>query len=205
MLDERVIERIKKEVDSYRNIDVLAYVDEMMPWMKPIQYTVKRLSRILEESNLTYALISDYAVNLYGIPYWSRDIQFAVRGIDFQRLTNILTKSHFEKLLEKHGCLTILDLQINNFLTISSEPGSLTWDEEMVKKIFKTKMNVKILAPEDYVVLLLKRGGLREIDLALKILYMNLTAMDKDYLYWRARLYNVEKELHELVEKLSNV
>lgn len=205
MLNEREIEKIKKEVDSYKNVDILSYVDEMMPWMKPIKYTIIRASKMLEEFNLTYALISDYSVNFYGIPYWSRDIQFAVRGISSQELTTILTKSYFEKLFEKTGCLTVLDHQINNFLMVCNEPEPLKWNDEMVERISKTIINVRILAPEDYVILLLKRGSLREIDLAAKILYKNLENIDRGYLYRRARLYHLEKELHELIEKLTNV
>ncbi|MEM3643598.1 MAG: hypothetical protein QW120_01470 [Nitrososphaerota archaeon] len=205
MLDEREIERIKKEVDSYRNIDILSYVDEMMPWMRPIQHTIIRVSKLLEESNITYALISDYTVNFYGIPYWSRDIRFAVRRISFQELTAILTESHFEKLLEETNCLTILDSQMNNFLVFSSEPEPLRWDDEMVKRLSKTIINTRILALEDYIIILLKRGGLREIDLALKILYKNLENIDRGYLYLRARSINVEEELRELMDKLANV
>ncbi len=65
MLDEQEISRIKREVGSYRNIDMLSYIDGMMPWMKPIQYTVRRFSEVLEKSGVTHALISDYAVNFY--------------------------------------------------------------------------------------------------------------------------------------------
>jgi len=203
MLNEQEINRIKREVDSYRNIDILSYIDEVMPWMKPIQHTVRRFSELLERSEVTYALISDYAVNFYGIPYWSRDIQFAIKGIDFRQLTSILSESFFGKLVERSGCLTILDLQMNNFLTICSEPNPLRWDDKMVERISKTIMDVKILSPEDYIVHLIKRGGLREIDLAAKILYLKFKAIDKDYISWRARSYNVEKELYALIEKLS--
>jgi hypothetical protein len=203
MLDEQEISRIKREVGSYRNIDMLSYIDGMMPWMKPIQYTVRRFSEVLEKSGVTHALISDYAVNFYGIPYWSKDIQFAVKGVDFHRLTAILSESFFGKLVERSGCLTILDLQMNNFLTICSEPDSLRWDDKMVERISKTMISVKILSPEDYIILLIKHSSLREIDLAAKILYIKFETIDRDYISWRARTYNVEEELFELIEKLS--
>lgn len=63
-----------------------------------LQYTVRRFSEVLEKSGVTYALISDYAVNFYRIPYWSKDIQFAVKEVDFHQLTAILSESFFGKL-----------------------------------------------------------------------------------------------------------
>ncbi|MEM3818938.1 MAG: hypothetical protein QXF08_00625, partial [Nitrososphaerota archaeon] len=69
----------------------------------------------------------------------------------------------------------------------------------------KTLITTRILALEDYIIILLKRGGLREIDLALKILYKNLENIDRGYLYLRARSINVEEELRELMDKLANV
>ncbi|MEM0275344.1 MAG: hypothetical protein QXE67_03755 [Nitrososphaerota archaeon] len=49
MLSEQDLARIKKEVDSLRNLDVVKYIFEEMPWMRPAIYTVERLSRILQE------------------------------------------------------------------------------------------------------------------------------------------------------------
>ncbi len=73
----------------------------------------------------------------------------------------------------------------------------------MVERISKTMISVKILSPEDYIILLIKRSSLREIDLAAKILYIKFETIDRDYISWRARTYNVEEELFELIEKLS--
>jgi len=142
-------------------------------------------------------------VNFYGIPYWSKDIQFAVKGIDFHQLTAILREPFFGKLVERSGFLIILELQMNNFLKICSEPVPLRWDDKIVERIFKTMINIKILSPEDYIILLIKRGSLREIDLAAKILYIKFDTIDRDYISWRARSYNVEEGLFELMEKLS--
>jgi len=71
----------------------------------------------------------------------------------------------------------------------------------MVERISKTMINVKILSPEDYIILI-KPGSLREIDLAAKVLYTKLETIDRDYVSWRARSYSVEEELFELMEKL---
>jgi hypothetical protein len=90
---------------------------------------------------------------------------------------------------------------MNNFLTICSEPDPLRWGDKMVERISKTMINVKILSPEDYIILI-KPGSLREIDLAAKILYTKLETIDRDYVSWRARSYSVEEELFELMKKL---
>jgi hypothetical protein len=90
---------------------------------------------------------------------------------------------------------------MNNFLTICSEPDPLRWGDKMVERISKTMINVKILSPEDYIILI-KPGSLREIDLAAKVLYTKLETIDRDYVSWRARSYSVEEELFELMEKL---
>ncbi len=201
MLSDQEIDRIKREVEMYKGLDVSSYINEMMPWMKPIHYTVKRASQILEELT-SYALISDYAVNLYGIPYWSKKIEFAVKNIELERFTDILNKSGFRKLTGSDDCLTLIDLQMNNLLAICKEPYPLRWDDEMVNRIIEAPTNVKVLSPEDYIVFLIKRGGLIEMDLAAKIVYLRFDTLNKEYLLRRARNYNVEREISNLLERI---
>ena len=201
MLSEQEIARIKREVEMYRGLDISSYINEMMPWMKPIYYTIKRASQILEDFT-SYALISDYAVNLYGIPYWSKKIKFAVKNFELERFTDNLDKSGFRKLTGSNDCLTLIDLQMNNLLTICKEPYPLRWDDEMVERIIKTPINVKVLSPEDYIVFLVKSDSLLQVDLAAKILYLKSDILDRDYLLRRARKYDVEREISDLIERL---
>ncbi|MEM1743353.1 MAG: hypothetical protein QXK95_05240, partial [Nitrososphaerota archaeon] len=169
MLSEQDLARIKKEVDSLRNLDVVKYIFEEMPWMRPAIYTVERLSRILQEKNVVYAFTGEFSINLYGIPFYSTDLLFTVKDVDLEKLEEELKKVNYMKLADLTEGMLIRDLQLNTLLKISREPRPLTWDYEMVRRLKDTGINTKILSPEDYGVMLLGKKSVKDLELAVKI------------------------------------
>ncbi|MCF8885056.1 MAG: hypothetical protein QW655_01370 [Nitrososphaerota archaeon] len=198
MLSEQDLARIKKEVDSLRNLDVVKYIFEEMPWMRPAIYTVERLSRILQEKNVVYAFTGEFSINLYGIPFYSTDLLFTVKDVDLEKLEEELKKVNYMKLADLTEGMLIRDLQLNTLLKISREPRPLTWDYEMVRRLRDTGINTKILSPEDYGVMLLGKKSVKDLELAVKIFYLWKEEIDIDYLKKRAE----KEDLLQLVLNL---
>lgn len=186
MLSEQDLIRIKKEVDSLRNLDVYRYISEEMPWMRSTIYAIERLSRILQEKNIIYAFTGEFSINLYGIPYYSTDMVFSVKGVALEKLEGELKKVNYMKLADLTEEMLLRDLQLNILLKISKEPRPLTWDDEMVCRLKSTSINTKILSPEDYGVLLLRKKSVKDLELAVKIFYLWKEEIDTEYLKKRA-------------------
>ncbi|MCS7125841.1 MAG: hypothetical protein NZ929_02895 [Aigarchaeota archaeon] len=202
MLTDQEISRIKREADLFKDIDVFNYVNEMMPWLRPVNHCIKRFSEIMNRNEITYALIGEYALNFYSIPYWSSEITYSIRNLDLRVLADNLEKLGFRRLSYSGSYIKLLDLQVNLFLSVYREPEPLRWDDEMSKKLVNTNINVKILSPEDYSISLIIKNGYKGVELAAKTLYLNLSMIDKDYLIKRAKEYDVLEEVSRLLEKL---
>ncbi|MEN2974777.1 MAG: hypothetical protein ABDH32_04260 [Candidatus Caldarchaeales archaeon] len=202
-MTDQELKRIKREADLFREIDILDYIDEMMPWNKHINYSIKRFSELMDKTEAPYALIGEYALNFYHVPNFVGEIAYSIKGLDLKQLSDSLERSGFRRLAYSSGRLALLDLQVNIPLTIYNEPEPLRWDDEMSSRLMRAKIGTKLLSPEDYAIFLILRNGSREIELAAKILYLNLDVVDRDYLIRRSREYNLSKVVSELLGKIS--
>jgi len=199
MLSRRDYERIIREMDSVRG-DALAYLRESSPWFDVLEPSVIRLSNILSSLDLTYILYGLRVLPLYGVPHIFRDISFAVRVEDFAELFQRLLDESFIKL-SSNDEIRLLDLQNNKSIYLSPRPKPLDWSDELVKRLNK-KHGISILSVEDYVVYLLLIGKVSHIELAAKVIYVNRSSLDREYLRRVAVNYGVGEVLEEILTEL---
>ena len=199
MLSRRDYERIIREMDSVRG-DALAYLRESSPWFDVLEPSVIRLSNILSSLDLTYILYGLRVLPLYGVPHIFRDISFAVKVEDFAELFQRLLDESFMKL-SSNDEIRLLDLQNNKSIHLSPRPKPLDWSDELVKRLNK-KHGISILSVEDYVVYLLLIGKVSHIELAAKVIYVNRSSLDREYLRRVAVNYGVGEVLEEILTEL---
>ncbi|MCX8187760.1 MAG: hypothetical protein N3F65_04025 [Nitrososphaeria archaeon] len=206
MLTKKDFERIVKEVDGLRGRDAVEFLKKTSPWFDPIEPAVRRVSEGLRRIEAFYVLHGLRALPLYGVPYISREIEFAVK-FDEGGFESRLVEMGFRKLSVGPEMLTLLDLQSNRVVRLSYRPGALEWDEEFVERA-REKMDTRILSAEDYAVsLIARRQSTMRLELAAKVIYSNMDQVDRGYLEKRAAKFSVDDVIRRLfsgLEEASN-
>jgi len=204
MLSEKDFKRIVREMDKLKNQDAVDFLRKTSPWFDPLEKTVIRAAAFLKSLDVFYLFYGLRALPLYGVPYISSEILFAVKS-DGRRLNDLLSGSQFRKLLETPEESRILDLQSNKVIKFIHSPAPLNWDEEIVERALE-KNGVKIASTEDYVIsLLASSSSTMRLELATKTIYSNLDEMDLQYLEKRAERFSVWEKIRSLIDGLRNV
>lgn len=204
MLSEKDFKRIVREMDKLKNQDAVDFLRKTSPWFDPLEKTVIQAAAFLKSLDVFYLFYGLRALPLYGVPYISSEILFAVKS-DGRRLNDLLSGSQFRKLLETPEESRILDLQSNKVIKFIHRPAPLNWDEEIVERALE-KNGVKIASTEDYVIsLLASSSSTMRLELAAKTIYSNLDEMDLQYLEKRAERFSVWEKIRSLIDGLRNV
>jgi len=186
MLSERDFARIVREMDGLRGVDAVAYLREKSPWFLLIEPAISRAAGLLEGSGIFYVLRGLRPLPLYGVPYPSRDLVFAVRVDDVRRFEEGLRGNYLHPLSRLPDRSEFLDAQNNRRITFEYSPRPFKWDEEVVRRSV-IRMGVRILSAEDYAAALLsRRDSVMMMELAAKVIYANMDVMDLEYLKSRA-------------------
>jgi len=199
MLSRRDYERIVREMGSVGG-DALAYLKERSPWFNVLEPSITRFSETLSSLDLTYVLYGLRVLPLYGVPHIFRDISFAVKVEDFAELLQRLSDEGFMKLSSNDES-TLLDLQNNRIISLLSRPKPLDWSDKLIERLDR-RYGVNLLSVEDYVIYLLLLGKVPHIELAAKVLYVNRSSLDREYLREAAANYGVEEVLEKILGEL---
>jgi len=199
MLSRRDYERIVREMGSVGG-DALAYLKERSPWFNVLEPSITRFSETLSSLDLTYVLYGLRVLPLYGVPHIFRDISFAVKVEDFAELLQRLSDEGFMKLSSNDES-TLLDLQNNRIISLLSRPKPLNWSDKLIERLDR-RYGVNLLSVEDYVIYLLLLSKVSHIELAAKVLYVNRSSLDREYLREAAANYGVEGVLEKILGEL---
>jgi len=200
MLSRRDYERIIREMDSVGG-DALAYLREKSPWFDVLEPSIIRLSDILSRLNLTYVLYGLRVLPLYGVPHIFRDISFAVKVENFAELFQKLSDEGFTKLSSNDENI-LLDLQSNRSIHLYSRPKPLNWSDELIERLNK-RHDINLLSVEDYIIYLLLLGKVSHVELAAKVLYVNRSSLDREYLRKVAVNYGIREILEKILTELG--
>lgn len=203
MLSEKDFQRIVKEMDRLKNVDIVKYIQETSPWFNVLESTILRAVRILDEKGIFYVLYGLRPLPLYGVPYISKEINFAIKVDGEEGFVEQLQREGFRKVAKFKDELEFLDLQRNRRVVFTYSPKPLEWDDELIKRAIK-KMDVRILSVEDFAASLLsKRESVMMAELAAKVIYANMDEIDLDYLKMRASRLKSEDRLEAILEGLK--
>ncbi len=160
----------------------------------------------LKDLGVFHVLYGLRPLPLYGVPYVSRDLVFAVKTekSEIREIKEYFSAHGFEPMPLSRGELMLLDLQNNREIKLIFKPGPLEWDDQVVDRSFE-KRNVRILSVEDYVVSLLsEKSGAMMLELSAKTIYANMNEIDRDYLEDKASKVSVKNTLDELIAGLES-
>ena len=202
MLSKKDFERIVREMSKLGGVDAVDFLRKTSPWFNPLEPAIRRVSESLREIGIFHVLYGFRALPLYGVPYISRDIEFAVKPEEAD-LESRLEDMGFRKLSRSSGNLTLLDLQNNRVLKLLYKPKPLEWDEELLKRA-REKRGIRILSTEDYVVsLIAETRSTMRLELAAKVIYSNMDELDRGYLEKRAADLSVDEVIQDLISGLE--
>jgi hypothetical protein len=204
MLSDRDLQRIVREIDSVKNVNVVRFVEESSLWFRLLDRSIRRAAQILEEPGIFYVFYGFRPLPLYGVPYIARDRIFAVKAGDgLDRVVEAFRGRGFEKIVGPRGGISLLDLQNNNVVMLLDSPRPLEWSGELAERCFE-KMGLRILSPEDYVLSLIAGGpGTMRMELAVKVVYASIDRIDKGYLERRASELSVGERLKAILEGIE--
>jgi hypothetical protein len=204
MLSDRDLQRIVREIDSVKNVNVVRFVEESSLWFRLLDRSIRRAAQILEEPGIFYVFYGFRPLPLYGVPYIARDRIFAVKtGDGLDRVVEAFRGRGFEKIVGPRGGISLLDLQNNNVVMLLDSPRPLEWSGELAERCFE-KMGLRILSPEDYVLSLIAGGpGTMRMELAVKVVYASIDRIDKGYLERRASELSVGERLKAILEGIE--
>ena len=200
MLSRRDYERIIREMNSVGK-DALAYLRKSSPWFNVLEPSIIRFSETLSKLDLTHVLYGLRVLPLYGVPHVFRDISFAVKAENFAELLQRLSDEGFMNLSSNDES-TLLDLQNNRVIRLLSRPKPLNWSDKLIERLNK-RYGVSLLSVEDYIIYLLLLGKVSHIELAAKVLYVNRSSLDREYLREVAVSYGVGEVLERILTELK--
>lgn len=204
MLSKKDFERIVREMSKLRGGDAVEFLRKTSPWFDPLEPTIRRISEILRETGVLYVLHGFRALPLYGVPYISKEIGFAVKS-EGGGLESRLRERGFQKLSGSLEESTFLDLQNNKVFKFLSKPRPLEWDDELVKRI-REREGIRILSTEDYIVsLVAAKPSTMRLELAAKVIYSNMDELDRGYLEEKAAKLSVDGVIKNLISGLEEV
>ncbi|MCF3653845.1 MAG: hypothetical protein L2C94_006800 [Aigarchaeota archaeon] len=201
MLSDRDFQRIVREIDSVKSLDVVRFVEESSPWFRLLDRSIQRVSQVLEEIGVFYVFYGLRPLPLYGVPYIARDRIFAVKvGESLDGVVEAFRGRGFEKVIGPRGRISFLDLQNNNVVMLLDSPRPLKWSDELAGRCLQ-RMGLRILSPEDYALsLIVGETGTMRMELAAKVIYANMDRLDKAYLEKRASELSAGKFLKAILE-----
>ncbi len=204
MLSDRDFQRIVREIDSVKNVDVVKFLEDSSPWFRLLDRSIQRAAQGLREAGILYVLYGLRPLPLYGVPYIARDRVFAVKADDgLDKVVGALSSRGFKRVIGPRGGLSLLDLQNNNVVTLLDSPKPLEWDDELIGRCVE-KMELRILSPEDYALSLIAgESSTMRMELAAKVIYANMDEVDKGYLEGKAFKIAAGNRLKAILEGLE--
>ena len=202
MLSTRDFKRIVREIDSVRGKDVVEFLEKTSPWFRFFEPALQRASEALKTLNVFHVLYGLRPLPIYGVPYISREIIFAVKLENLNEVIEELKGRGFRKIPSSHERLGLLDLQTNRRIELLPAPEPLEWDDDLIERSFERE-KLRFLSAEDYAIALI--GGnvsTMRLELAAKTLYANLDSLDLSYLEDRASRLSVKEVLDKLLNGL---
>jgi len=201
MLSERDFQRIVREIDSVKSLDVVRFVEESSPWFRLLDRSIQRVSQVLEEIGVFYVFYGLRPLPLYGVPYIARNRIFVVKvGESLDGAVEAFRGRGFEKVIGPRGSISLLDLQNNNVVMLLDSPRPLKWSAELAGRCLE-RMGLRILSPEDYALsLIVGETGTMRMELAAKVIYANIDRLDKAYLERRASELSAGEFLKAILE-----
>jgi hypothetical protein len=201
MLSDRDFQRIVREIDSVKNLDVVRFVEESSPWFRLLDRSILRVVQILREAGVFHVFYGLRPLPLYGVPYIARDRIFAVKaGEGLDRVVEAFRGRGFERVIGPRDSISLLDLQNNNIVVLLDSPRPLKWSDELAGRCLE-RMGLTILSPEDYALSLISgKAGTMEMELAAKVIYANMDGLDKTYLKRRASELSIGECLKTILE-----
>lgn len=187
MLSDRDYQRIVKEIDSVRGLDVVEFLEGRAPWFRLLDRSIQRASRVLADLGAPYVFYGLRPLPLYGVPHIAFDRVFSVRaGEGLEGLVEAFSARGFRRIIGPPGSLSLLDLENNEVVAFLDSPKPLEWDEELLERCLETR-GLRILSPEDYALgLIAGEASTMRVELAAKVIYANLEKIDRGYLERRA-------------------
>ena len=205
MLSTRDFKRILREIDSVRGKDVVEFLEKTSPWFRFFEPALQRGSEALKTLNVFHVLCGLRPLPIYGVPYISREIIFAVKLENLNEVIEELEGRGFRKIPSSRERLGLLDLQTNRRIELSPAPEPLEWDDDLIERSFERE-KLRFLSAEDYAIALI--GGnvsMMRLELAAKTIYANLDNLDLSYLEDRASRLSVKEVLDKLLNGLREV
>ncbi len=202
MLSTRDFKRIVREMDSVRGKDVVEFLEKTSPWFRFFEPALQRASEALKTLNVFHVLYGLRPLPIYGVPYISREIIFAVKLENLNEVIEELKGRGFRKIPSSRERLGLLDLQTNRRIELLPAPEPLEWDDDLIERSFERE-KLRFLSAEDYAIALI--GGnvsTMRLELAAKTLYANLDSLDLSYLEDRASRLSVKEVLDKLLNGL---
>lgn len=169
-----------------------------------IQQALSKIAQFLQRHRIPYALIGAMALNMYGRPRTTLDIDFLIlldeeeidKIKDEAARNNILTDEEWVKhnpmITKSHMRFIIDEITIDLMLPRDDH------DREALKRRKKKKVNNKtiwIIAPEDLILQKLKVGRPRDFEDALTVLERLFGELDITYLEGWAKRLGISNEL----------
>ena len=202
MLSTRDFKRIVREIDSVRGKDVVEFLEKTSPWFRFFEPALRRASEALKTLNVFHVLYGLRPLPIYGVPYISREIIFAVKLENLNEVIEELEGRGFRKIPSSRERLGLLDLQTDRRIELLPAPEPLEWDDDLIERSFERE-KLRFLSAEDYAIALI--GGnvsTMRLELAAKTLYANLDSLDLSYLEDRASRLSVKEVLDKLLNGL---
>ncbi|MCD6312207.1 MAG: hypothetical protein J7L79_00135 [Thaumarchaeota archaeon] len=202
MLSTRDFKRIVREIGSVRGKDVIEFLERTSPWFRFFEPALQRASEALKTLNVFHVLYGLRPLPIYGVPYISREMIFAVKLENLNEVIEELKGRGFRKVPSSRERLGLLDLQTNRRIELLPAPEPLEWDDDLIERSFERE-KLRFLSAEDYAIALI--GGnvsTMRLELAAKTLYANLDSLDLSYLEDRASRLSVKEVLDKLLNGL---
>ncbi len=174
----------------------------------------KLLLESFEKAKVNFALIGGFALHTAGVTRTTEDIDFLVLKEDMSKVKKIMLSYGYELLYESEDVSNFLgrmgELGKIDFLHAHRKYAKLMLGRAEEKEILKGKFKIKVIKPEDLIGLKVQSSSndpkryhqdMADIEAVIRANYKNL---DLNLLKEYFALFNREKELEEILEKLKN-
>ena len=175
----------------------------------------KFLIEKFNEEKIDFAIIGGFALQFSGITRTTRDIDLLILSKDSKKVKEIIVGYGYKTIHESEDVLNFLsdkpELGRIDFLLAHRTYATAMLKRAQEKKIFEGKLKVKVLTVEDQVGLKVQSSSndpqrlsqdMVDIELLIRNNYPNLDlTLLKEYF----ELFNREKQLDEIIERVKNV
>ncbi|MEW6623497.1 MAG: nucleotidyl transferase AbiEii/AbiGii toxin family protein [Bacillota bacterium] len=162
---------------------------------------LKSIKKIFTDNKIPYCLIGGFAVSIYGKPRFSEDIDFLViyddegkrKLIDYLTGNNIEHNYRSSDLFEPIGDL--LELKLSGII-VQTIRGRYKWEKEIldnsVEYELEPQLSIKVVKPEDLLILKLKAGGTLDLIDVNNIYQVQKDSLNIEYLVGRIEQLNLK-------------